>query len=193
MRSVAGVVVREEVPESEWMFRREDSATDGPALLHRSRARWLLDIGPRGQLSRSALLLAGFNTWLAGAPTAGAVGTGMLTAGEFALLDLAGTELVVLSACETGVGAVDAADGSLLGLRTAALAAGAASCVSTLWNVEDDAATAAMSAFYRQLGEGDDPARALRTAQLRLRSANADPYFWAAWVVEGSVERVRLS
>ncbi len=121
--------------------------TDDAAAVHRSRLEWLGTIGPAGQLSRSALLLAGFNGWLAGVETPTDVGAGMVSAGEFALLDLADTELVVFSACETGVGAVDVADGSLIGLRTVALSAGASSCVSTLWNVDDEAAATLMSAF----------------------------------------------
>ncbi|ASW55886.1 CHAT domain-containing protein [Plantactinospora sp. KBS50] len=157
----------------------------GPAAEHRRRVRWLHTIGPAAQLSRSALLLAGCNAWLAGVATAGAVGTGILPASEFALLDLAGTELVVLSACSTGVGAVDYADGSLLGLRGAALAAGAACCVSSLWAVDDAATAGMMSTFYAQLDEGRDPAAALRQAQLALRASHPDPHHWAGWVAEG--------
>jgi tetratricopeptide (TPR) repeat protein len=186
MRSVAGVAVVEDPGEDFFGIEGTGSAPAG-AELHRSRKEWLEDIGPRGQLSRSALLLAGFNTWLAGQPTEPGTGTGMISAGEFALLDLAGTELVVLSACQTGVGAVSYADGTLLGLRAAALAAGAACCVCSLWPVHDEQTTALMTAFYRRLGHGDPPGTALRTAQLDIRARHPDPYFWAGWVAEGAV------
>jgi CHAT domain-containing protein len=149
--------------------------------------QWLREIGPAAQLSRSALLFTGCNAWLAGVTTPPEVGTGLLSASEFALLDLDGTELVVLSACATGVGAIDYADGSLLSLRTAALAAGAACCVSTLWEVDDAATATMMSTFYQQLNAGQGPAQALRTAQLALRAIRPDPYFWAGWVAEGAL------
>nr|BFE60673.1 tetratricopeptide repeat protein [Dactylosporangium thailandense] len=156
---------------------------------HVQRVKWLDEIGPADPLSRSVLVLAGVNAWLAGVVTPDAVGTGLLTAGEFALLDLAGTELVVLSACESGAGAVDYADGSLMGLRTAALLAGARCCVSSLWTVRDDVAAALVAAFYRHLigtgPLGGSVGEALRAAQLEIRAVHADPRHWAGWVVEG--------
>ena len=103
------------------------------------------------------------------------------------MLDLAGTELVVLSACQTGVGAVDYADGSHLGLRGAALAAGAAHCVSTLWAVHDTVAAAFVGALYEGLAAGHPPAVALRRAQLAVRRRYPDPYDWAGWVLESAV------
>lgn len=154
--------------------------------VHHQRTEWIQTIGPSGLLSRSTLLLAGFNRWLAGLDAAPEVGTGMISAGEFALLDLAGTELVVLSACQTGVGAVSYADGTLLGLRTAALAAGARWCVSSLWNVDDEQTSVLMSSFYREITGGRATADALRIAQLELRQRHSDPYFWAGWVAEGA-------
>ncbi|SUD47969.1 CHAT domain [Nocardia otitidiscaviarum] len=182
VRAIAGVAVRTENTElaDDRIERAQTVRTR-----HRSRVRWLLRIGPAAQLSRSALLLAGFNAWLAGARTTPEVSAGIVSAGELALLDLAGTELVVLSACETGVGAVDFADGSLLGLRTAALAAGARCCLSTLWQVDDASAAALVSAFYAELATGSTPAEALRSAQLTVRRTRPEPYHWAGWVVEG--------
>jgi CHAT domain-containing protein len=93
---------------------------------------------------------------------------------------------VVLSACSSGAGAVDYSDGSLLGLRTAALAAGAAGCVSTLWEVPDASTAQLMQAFYRFRLAGDPSARALRQATLELRAQHSDPFFWAPWVYEGA-------
>jgi hypothetical protein len=181
-RNIGGVVVTED------HILGEDAADppEDQRAMHLRRVRWLREIGPAAQLSRSALLLSGCNAWLAGVSTSPEVGTGLLPAGEFALLDLEGTELTVLSACATGVGAVDYADGSLLGLRTAALAAGAAWCVSSLWEVDDAATATMMAEFYRRLGEGRGPAAALRTAQLALRASHPDPHFWAGWIAEGA-------
>jgi CHAT domain-containing protein/tetratricopeptide (TPR) repeat protein len=186
LRVVAGTVVSEDSNDLGWSKAAEDDIPGDAKAPQSGRYRWLTEIGPAGQLSRSALLLAGFNAWLVGVATSPEVGTGMLSAGEFALLDLATTELVVLSACKTGVGAVDYADGSLLGLRAAALSAGATSCVSTLWEVEDEAAATLVSTFYRHLTSGVGRASSLREAQLALRETHPDPFFWAGWVVEGA-------
>jgi tetratricopeptide (TPR) repeat protein len=181
-RSTGGVVVTEDR-----LFDQPAPGTTGDQRAeHRRRVQWLREIGPAAQLSRSALLLSGCNAWLAGVSMTTEVGTGLLSADEFALLDLDGADLVVLSACATGVGAVDYADGSLLGLRTAALAAGVSWCVSSLWEVDDAATATMMSAFYQRLSEGEGPAEALRTAQLALRTARPDPYLWAGWVAEGA-------
>ncbi|MFC3736628.1 CHAT domain-containing protein [Paractinoplanes deccanensis] len=178
MRSVGGVVISEPVLGDPRM-------PDDRRALYQRRSEWLLKIGPTGPSSRSVLCLAGYNVWQSGGETPAEMGSGMVSATEFALLDLAGTELVVLSACETGVGAVDHADGSLLGLRTAALAAGAACCVSSLWKVPDAATADLMTAFYGWLAEGRNAAAALRRAQLAIRETHPDPYYWAGWVAEG--------
>ncbi|MGY1636858.1 CHAT domain-containing protein [Geodermatophilus sp. SYSU D00742] len=187
MRSVGGQVVVEDA-EEDWRWLGEAPPSQAPSAVdvHRSRVRWLRTMGPAGQLTRSALLLTGFNRWLAGLDTSNEVGTGVVTASELALLDLSGTELVVLSACETGVAAVDFADGTMLGLRTAALAAGAAQCVSSLWEVDDEATTALMRSFYGRLRSGSSPAAALRAAQLDVRERRPEPYYWAGWLAEGS-------
>lgn len=191
LENVAGAAVTAEGNDLGWPLA--SAAPNSAKELHESRVRWLQKIGPAAQLSRSALLLTGFNAWLAGVETPADVETGLISAGEFALLDLAATEMVVLSACETGVGAVDYADGSILGLRTAALAAGAACCVSTLWKVADASSAVLMSRFYQELATGKGSATALRAAQMAIRKSYPDPYHWAGWVVEGNgSSRIRL-
>jgi CHAT domain len=186
MRNVGGTIVVEEAdPQFLPVPDRRDAAADARDT-HRNRVEWLRTIGPTGRLSRSAILLTGFNRWLAGLPTSPDVGTGAVSAGEFSLLDLSGTELVVLSACETGVGAVSYVDGTLVGLRTAALAAGAACCVASLWNVDDAATARLMSFFYDALNDGYRPGAALRSAQLKIREQLPDPYYWAGWVADGA-------
>jgi hypothetical protein len=185
MRRVGGEVIVEDAEDKWWPTAADADERQDPESLHRARVKWLKEIGPYSELSRSALLLAGFNAWLAGVETTTEVGMGLVSAREFSLLDLVATELVVLSACETGAGAVDYADGSLLGLRTAALAAGAATCVATLWPVIDRTAADLVSELYRQLGSGAGRAEALRSAQLAVRKLNPDPYHWAGWVMEG--------
>ena len=156
-----------------------------PQARHDARVRWLKEIGPRDPLSRSLIVLAGANSWLAGLENPPEIGTGFLSAGEFALTDLTSTELVVLSACKTGDGAVSVGDGTLVGLRSASLLAGAASCLTALWTVDDAATTELMLGFYAAIERGVARDEALREAQLAVRGTHPDPYYWAAWVLDG--------
>jgi CHAT domain-containing protein/tetratricopeptide (TPR) repeat protein len=95
--------------------------------------------------------------------------------------------LAVLSACDTALGREVRGEG-LIGLTRGFLHAGAQSVVATLWQVPDRATGALMERFYRGLIEdGLQPVRALRAAQLGIRSERrwANPHFWAAFVVQG--------
>jgi len=118
---------------------------------------------------------------------------GFLTAEELSAIDLRGTQLVVLSACETGLGVVRAGEG-VLGLRRAFAAAGVEQLVMSLWSVPDEATSQLMADFYegvlhrrRPMEAGD----ALREAQLEMLERNRDklldarPGSWAAFVVAG--------
>jgi len=117
---------------------------------------------------------------------------GILTAREVASLDLSGTGLVVLSACETGIGEVRSGQG-VLGLRRAFATSGAQSLVMTLWAVGDADAEQLMDGLYdRILGRKPLAAgEALREAQLDVLRQNreatglARPGSWAAWIASG--------
>lgn len=96
-------------------------------------------------------------------------------------------DLVVLSACETGVGPEMRGEG-LLSLNNAFLQSGARSVVSTLWKVDDQATLELMTEFYRLMAEEKRvPAEALRLAQLKLREnpRYSSPYYWAAFTFHG--------
>lgn len=96
-------------------------------------------------------------------------------------------DLVVLSACQTGLGKEVRGEG-LMGLTRAFLYAGAPRVVVSLWNVNDRATAELMAGFYRgMLREGKRPAAALREAQLQLSRQKqwASPYYWAAFVQHG--------
>jgi CHAT domain-containing protein/tetratricopeptide (TPR) repeat protein len=93
---------------------------------------------------------------------------GILTAEEIGDMNLEGTELVVLSACDTGLGAVAGGEG-LLGLQRAFQAAGARNVVASLWRVDDQATAALMRVFYAKLWQEKlSPSEALRQAQLYI-------------------------
>ena len=141
-------------------------------------------------LLRSGLALAGVNTWARGGPLPPEAEDGLLTAEDVTGMDLLATELVVLSACETGLGDVLRGEG-VFGLRRAFLLAGAKTVVMSLWQVPDEETRILIEDFYRRLTAGapalTSRADALRAAQRTLRgnAATADPYFWGAFICEG--------
>jgi len=117
-------------------------------------------------------------------------GDGVLTALEVTALDLRGTELVVLSACDTGLGTA-ARGQELLGLRWAFAYAGARNLVTSLWTVPDVETATLMTHFYTALWEkGLSVPAALRSAQLEMLTAarargNSAPHTWGAFVASG--------
>jgi hypothetical protein len=102
-------------------------------------------------------------------------------------LDLEGTELVVLSGCETALGKVTRGD-EIVGLTRAFLAAGSRAVISTLWPVEDEASAELMVAFYKRfVQERATVADALRGAQLDMltKPETSAPYYWAGFMLTG--------
>lgn len=100
-------------------------------------------------------------------------------------------ELVVLSACDTGLGKEVKGEG-LIGLTRGFMYAGASSVMASLWRVDDDATTELMKHFYKGiLQDGLRPAAALREAQLRMwrQKRWRFPYFWAGFVLQGDYDR----
>jgi CHAT domain-containing protein len=141
---------------------------------------------------RSGLALAGANQWQE--RSAKGLSDGLLTAFEVEELDLWGTELVVLSACETGRGEVQVGEG-VLGLRRAFQLAGAQAVLASLWRVPDTETERLMTTCLKRWLDGVAPAAALRQAQLemlrRLRSSTtprlreAPPLYWAGFICHG--------
>jgi CHAT domain-containing protein/tetratricopeptide (TPR) repeat protein len=140
---------------------------------------------PQGEhpLLRSGLALASANRLRSGQDD------GILTALEVAGLDLVGTELVVLSGSDTGVGQVFNGEG-VYGLRRAFMLAGVQTQVVSLWNVDDTATQKLIVDFYQRLNGGAGPSAALRQAQLTMLQDPqcTHPYYWGAFIVVGFQE-----
>jgi CHAT domain-containing protein len=118
---------------------------------------------------------------------------GILSGAEIAKVNLRGTRLAVLSACETGLGSLEAT-GGVIGLQSAFHEAGAQCVVSTLWKVPDASTSDLTGDFFRELAGNRDVLASVQSAQkaaiARRKSQHgvANPYFWAAFNVSGSTE-----
>jgi CHAT domain-containing protein len=108
-----------------------------------------------------------------------------LTAEDVSGLDLVGTELVVLSACDTGLGKVHAGEG-VFGLRRSFVVAGAKTLIMSLWKVPDKQTQELMQNFYRLLMNGKPRAEALHEAQLIIRAKYPDEVAWGAFICQGN-------
>ena len=139
---------------------------------------------PENPLLRCGLALAGANTWLRNSILRDEVEDGLLTGEDVAGMDLGATELVVLSACDTGLGDINAGEG-VFGLRRAFVLAGAKTLVTSLWKIPDQATCELMEEFYARMLKGVGCAEALRSAQLALRARYPNPRDWGAFICHG--------
>jgi CHAT domain-containing protein/tetratricopeptide (TPR) repeat protein len=150
-----------------------------------------LQIPPPGDnpLLRAGLAFAGINTNAQFLGDIDTINDGVLTALEVLSLNLSGTRLVVLSACETGLGEIHEGEG-VYGLRRSFQEAGVAEVISSLWEVSDAGTQALMTGFYDRLLAGQPAREALRDAQLELIDSPQwnYPYVWSAFMIVGSYE-----
>jgi len=138
-------------------------------------------------LLRSGLLLSGAATSEAtgSSQSFNQADNGVFTAYEAINLNLSNTEMVVLSACETGKGDLKAGEG-VYGLQRAFIIAGAQSIVMSLWKVDDLATQQLMANFYKNRRNNTDVATSFRNAQLALMQQYEDPYYWGAFILFSS-------
>lgn len=133
-------------------------------------------------LLRSGLLLAGAGHQEVKASDLSVSDNGVLTSYEVMNLNLQETELVVLSACETGLGDIMSGEG-VFGLQRAFMIAGASSVVMSLWKVDDEATQKLMVQFYRNWLQTGDMEKSFRNAQKEVRSSFSHPYYWGSFVL----------
>jgi CHAT domain-containing protein len=157
---------------------------DAPRLLHIASHGWFMpDAAGSPMLNpllRSGLALAGAN--LPGSQRE----AGILTASEASGLNLWGTRLVTLSACDTGLGEVRNGEG-VYGLRRAFVLAGAETLVMSLWPVSDYVTRETMTAYYTGLRSGLGRGDALREAKIAMlrRAGRRHPFYWASFIQSG--------
>jgi CHAT domain-containing protein len=142
-------------------------------------------VGIENPLLRSGLALAGANEQKK-------EDNGILTALEMTGLNLWGTKLVVLSACDTGVGEIRNGDG-VHGLRRALVLAGSETQVMSLWPVSDRWTRELMVAYYGGLRRGEGRGEALRQVQLGMHKdvKRGHPYYWAGFIQSGEWANLR--
>jgi MYXO-CTERM domain-containing protein len=207
---------RQEAEEIGALFAGARVLTDADAsesAVKSARAPWILHLATHAyfgaqnctgqpQATDNPLLAAGMALADANACHDVSGDDGVLTGEELAGLNLYGTQLVVLSACDTGIGELALKDEKRLigvrdgvyGLRRALMLAGAETQVVSLWKVNDVATQELMAAYYRALLQGRGRAEALRQVQLAmLRSKErAHPYYWASFAIVGMDAPLRL-
>ena len=150
-----------------------------PDLLHVATHGYYED-GDSDPMERSGLVFSGANALREEGPAESGE-DGLLKSSEIALLDLRGTELVVLSACQSGVGSISS-DG-VYGLQRAFKKAGVQSILMSLWKVNDQVTARMMQLFYTNLSAGKDIRTAFQAARETLRETYPDPLLWAPFVL----------
>ena len=158
-----------------------------PKILHLSTHGFFIDSKEKNEkinpMLRSGLLLTGVSDYTR-AEIKPDTEDGVLTALEAANLDLDETDLVVLSACETGLGDVKAGEG-VYGLQRAFKVAGAKTIVMSMWKVDDAVTQKLMTTFYQKFAEYDNARKAFKEAQSEIKKQYPEPYFWGAFVMTG--------
>ncbi|MTI21701.1 CHAT domain-containing protein [Fulvivirga sp. RKSG066] len=158
--------------------KQELKSVGQPSILHLATHGFYMDTAQQSAVYQYPLLKAG----LALANTNGQGRENILTAFEASNLSLLNTDLVTLSACESGLGDIKHGEG-IYGLQRAFLTAGSKQVMSSLWKVDDQLTTSFMDYFYSGLIDGNSSEDALRKAQLAMKAITNDPKDWGGFVL----------
>ena len=178
---------------------KEDDATSlniqsikSPKILHiASHAKFLPDKSDKGNpLLRSFIVLAGANNYLLNPND-----DGYLTAYEVSKLDLKGTELVVISGCDSSRGDIKSGEG-VYGLKRAIQVAGSKSSLLSLWQIDDRATSVFMKSFYKNLLKGMDKYEALNATINEFKNSPIPiwrhPFYWAGFQLSGDWRKINF-
>ncbi|MBO6960048.1 MAG: CHAT domain-containing protein [Prochlorococcus marinus CUG1438] len=162
----------------------EIEKVNSPKILHiASHSYFIPNEEEKNPLLRSGIVLAGANN-----PNLNSSDDGYLTALEITRLNWEGTELVVISGCESGKGESQSGEG-VFGLKRSISVAGASSSLLSLWKVDDAGTARFMESFYKKLIEGQSKAEALKNTQKDFLNhpipGLRHPYYWAAFQLSG--------
>jgi len=150
-----------------------------PKILHIATHGFFIKSKLPNPMLKSGIALAGANQVLAEGSSSGVV-----TALKLSSLNLKGTELVVLSACETGLVDIDSTD-SISGLSKAFIQAGAKDIVVSLWSVSDMGTKNLMTLFYRAMQNNKSYVTSLRKAKLEMIKKGVPVYIWSPFIING--------
>lgn len=167
--------------QAELATEKNLKVVNSPSLLHIATHGFFIGDSSRtiNPMIRSGLLLAGVSS------KTDADQDGILTAYEASLLNLRETQLVVLSACETGLGEIRNGEG-VYGLQRAMIAAGTRNLLMSLWKVDDAATSELMNSFYRAWANQSETVKSFRQAQLEVRKKYPHPFYWGAFIMLGN-------
>jgi len=162
-------------------YFKKDSEVDQSGALGIS-----MENAQENPLLRSGLLMAGASKTVSGTNNVNLSSNdnGIVTAYEVMNMNLDGTALIILSACETGLGEVKAGEG-VYGLQRAFLVAGANALIMSLWKVDDAATQQLMTNFYTNWTKTGNKQKAFKLAQTQLMTKYKEPYYWGAFVMMG--------
>lgn len=180
-RSIKNILKKEEVVSYEGSEANEANLlkVKQPKVLHIATHGFFIKSELSNPMLNAGLALTGANSALKKGK-----GEGVVTALKLSGMDLRGTELVVLSACETGLTGINAPDSVSL-LSKAFMQAGAKAIVASLWSVSDAGTKELMALFYREIEKGLPYLEALQNAKVAMIKQGVSPAVWSAFILNG--------
>lgn len=172
-------------------------STNSPDIIHFATHGFFMDDGSTNPffddrltiktMNRSGLIMSnGQSAWL-GNPVPEGKEDGALLAGEIAMMDLSQTDIVSLSACNTGQGVISSE--GIFGLQRALKKAGVNTVIMSLWKLNDKVAMEFMDCFYKNLFDGKSKHQSFNAARdLIYANYNADPFYWAPFIMMDGIE-----